>query len=440
MSLPVEAKPEPAKPLWERDDVDVLLRAWAKRNWVEILMGIGIALRVIQYLGGRTYWLDEGSLAANIRRDGWSAIFGRLTSAQLAPPGFLLVESIFCKLFGGGPYSLRFFPLVGGIATLFLMRRIGARLLNPVAVGIAVGLASLSDDLMYYSSELKQYSTDVAFGLICYGIALDVLEGPLRWRKSILLALAGSLIIWFSHPAVFVLAGLGCTLLVAEIRRGDWPKIWRLVFIGSTWVLSFVGLYFVAMEQLGHRLDMWAFWEFAFPRVPPRSAWEASWPLRRVIFYLVNPLSFHSPFGPLPTALPIFALLLVGCWTLLRSNPVTLGLLVMPGFVTLLASYLQKYPFHGRLILFLAPAFLMLIAEGADRIRRGSSSKFVRIGVLVAIFLPPAWVSTNSRLSPLYREYHNMIGDRRPFTEDPANFPFDHPPRRYPRSERQTSP
>jgi hypothetical protein len=47
-----------------------------------------------------------------------------------------------------------------------------------------------------------------------------------------------------------------------------------------------------------------------------------------------------------------------------------LALLLSPIAVTLAASCLKVYPFQGRLILFLAPIPLMLIAEGLNDIRR----------------------------------------------------------------------
>jgi len=406
--------------------VDVLIRNWVIRWWVQILIGIGIILRLADYFGGRSYWMDEGSLAGNIQSKGWAELFGPLMANQLAPPGFLLVESILCRLFGAGTYSLRLFPLIGGIASLFLLQGVATRLLrHPGAVGIAVGLACLADDLIYYSAELKQYSTDVAFGLLCYRIALDALTRTLTWGRSVAYAILGAVVVWFSHPAVFILAGLGTVLLGSALGHRDWQRAIRQALIGSAWVLSFVGVHWVAMEQLGHRGEMWVFWDFAFPHLPPTSFWDVTWIVRRILYFLVNPLSFNSPLGPLPSVLAVFALLLVGCVSLAKVRPTSLGMLILPATFTLFATYLHKYPFHGRLVLFLVPAFLMLIAEGAAWVWNATQWRVLRGAIVVVLFLFPSLDLIQSMSSPISRGFHNYVGDRRPEKLNPARFPWE---------------
>ena len=55
------------------------------------------------------------------------------------------------------------------------------------------------------------------------------------------------------------------------------------------------------------------------------------------------------------------------------------AILVLPIALAMVASAMRRYPFHGRLILELVPAFFLLIAEGTERLRElgreaGSSS------------------------------------------------------------------
>ncbi len=412
--------------LLARQDIDVVLRDWVKRNWMSLLLGLGILLRLIHYLEGRFYWLDEASLAGNIQYKKIAELFGPLEACQLAPPGFLLIEWVFCRIFGAWTYSLRFYPLVGGIASLFLLREVAMRLVRPGAVGIAVGLACISDDLVYFSAELKQYSTDVTLGLVCYLIALDAQTKPLTRARAVAYALMGALIVWFSHPAVFVLAGLGSVLLCSALKSRDWSRAGLLLLIGLAWGINFGVVHRVAMEQLGHSRGMWAFWEFAFPRVPPTSIWDATWVLRRILYFFVNPLNFNSFLGPLPSLLPVFALFLIGGWSLAKRRFDAFGMLILPLVYTLLAAHLERYPFHSRLILFLVPAFFMLIAEGADYVREALPWRFARVALVVILFLPPVWASVESLSSSMSRGWHNYVGDRRPPPSelDPSRFPF----------------
>ena len=61
--------------------------------------------------------------------------------------------------------------------------------------------------LIYYSSEVKQYIVDVA-------VTIGLLPSPCHCLTGLSkafanLAFAGSLALWFSHPSLFVLAGIG---------------------------------------------------------------------------------------------------------------------------------------------------------------------------------------------------------------------------------------
>ena len=48
---------------------------------------------------------------------------------------------------------------------MFLMRSVARRYLTAAAVPFAVGLFAMTDWMLYYSVEIKQYSSDVALTL-----------------------------------------------------------------------------------------------------------------------------------------------------------------------------------------------------------------------------------------------------------------------------------
>ena len=63
-------------------------------------------------------------------------------------------------------------------------------------------------------------------------------------------------------------------------------------------------------------------------------------------------------------------LMLAGGLSLSRRCWAAATLLMLPIALAMIASALQRYPFHGRLILELVPAFFILIAEGTEMIYR----------------------------------------------------------------------
>ena len=95
----------------------------------------------------------------------------RLLRAALAtinsrPLGFLIFVRALATFLVDRNYVLRSLPLAAGlIASLFLFDRLAARVLPRRAALVALALFAFSDDLIYYSSEFKPYSLDLAFGL-----------------------------------------------------------------------------------------------------------------------------------------------------------------------------------------------------------------------------------------------------------------------------------
>ncbi|MCX7754677.1 MAG: hypothetical protein N2117_05455, partial [Anaerolineales bacterium] len=88
----------------------LLVAAWG-------LIGLGLVLRLRQYLINRSLWLDEAMLALNIlHKDVWG-LLGRLDYEQGAPVGFLLLEKLVVTLLGDGERALRLLPFLAGCAS-----------------------------------------------------------------------------------------------------------------------------------------------------------------------------------------------------------------------------------------------------------------------------------------------------------------------------------
>jgi hypothetical protein len=310
------------------------------------------------------------------------------------------------------------------VGSLFLFRRLVLARLRPAAAMIALGMFAVSDDLIAFSAELKQYETDVALGLVCTLMGLDLAEGAVSWRRRLGAAALGAGVVWFSHASVFVLAGVGTVLMASSLRRRDWTGALGLALIGLSWASSITAVHMVAMDQLGHTDHMWIFWNFAFPPMPPASFWDATWVPRRLFYFFVNPLDFYRPLDPRLSALPALGFFGVGVASLWGRDRTLLALLAAPLGFTLLAACLHLYPFHGRLVLFLVPSFLIVIAEGSWRVGERFDRRAVWVAVLASILLFPTLTAVYHLGSPRYREDFNPHGDRRPARLEPVPFPF----------------
>jgi hypothetical protein len=328
--------------------------------WLIILIGVG--LRLVQYLYNRSLTGDEAALALNIIDRSYSELLQPLDYQQAAPIGFLMLQHLVIDLLGTSEYALRLVPLLAGIGSLILIYYIARIILSRAGLLIALALFALYSDLVYYSAEAKQYSTDVLIALGLTGFGLYILQNRLTPVRALIYAGVGAVLIWFSHPVLFTLAGLGVTLLVTSWRANDRQWALTIILIGAVWLGSFALFYFTSLQAASRNDYLMDFWARGFMPLPPRSFNDVLWlPIRFID-------TFRTAFlYPLP-GIAAFAFL-AGCFTLYLRSRVHLFVLLTPVLFTLLAACLHQYPFLGRMILFLAPALIIFMAEGTDQVR-----------------------------------------------------------------------
>lgn len=341
-----------------------LLRG-AQAQWIVaalswLIVGLGIILRVAQYAFNRSLWLDEAYLALNITQRSFAELLQPLDYDQGAPIGFLMIERLLVELFGSSEYVLRLFPLLCSLAALLLVLAVARRTLPPVAALVGVLLFATSDRLIYYASEVKQYSSDVAVALLLTWMAVRITHHGLTPARVVTFGLVGAAALWLSHPALFVLAGVGLSLLVPFVLAKDWKRSAWLSVAFALWGLSLAVCYVVSLRQLSandYLRDYWASREGFMPLLPTSAA-DVKWFIET--FFDV----FRNPGGLEFSAIASFAWI-TGVIVLMRERRMTTALLLSPIILTLIASALHLYPFADRLILFIVPALLLIVGAGA---------------------------------------------------------------------------
>jgi hypothetical protein len=388
---------------------------------------IGVILRIWGYADDRGLYTDERLLLGNLVNLPVFDLHTRLTRDQMAPPAFLIVERMLVRLPGDYVQAARSFSLVCGVASMFLFPFVCRRFLLPHAVPIAVGLFALSDWLIYYSSEMKQYSCDLALTLVALLLAAGPAPvgpsappsgastgGSLSYRRILALGIFGAIGVWFSHPLALVLGGIGTYLLVVAALSRDRRAVLAVMGMGLAWAVSFAACFWVSHRILSTERFIWTWWDFAFLPLPPRSLAD----LRRDFWQIVNvfdsPSDVKTPLGMIPTAMLALALAAVGSVSLFRRWPGGLYLLTAPLAFALAASALHQYPFHGRLLLFLVPSVQMLVSQGVAALARPGGW---RLALVVGVFL--LWQPVSDTLfyrfiQPLSHEHYDTHGDLRP--------------------------
>jgi hypothetical protein len=391
-------------------------RAWRlmRDNPATVVLALGVLVRSAVYYENRGYGLDEGSLSGNIVGVRALDFSQPLSANQLAPHGFLIVQRALASSLGPSRYVTRLLPLVSGLAAIFFFSLLARRILPPRPALVALVLFAFSDDLIHYASELKPYSLDLALGLAITLTALRALGEPARERQAAALAVLAVIAPWFSFASAFIIAGCGLTLILLCLlsRRYRDAMIWGM--LGMLWLASFVACYRASRALVSPYIGMHRFWYFAFlPVCPlPMSLARLGRSAGILLEIFVNPLNLVAPVWPwLGVVLPVLLLLAGGVW-LARRSWSACALLVLPIALATVASAMERYPLHGRLIHELVPAFFLLIAAGTERLRELDlgRAKLVYKLALFLLLLYPCLAALNAVAFPPLREF-NSHGD-----------------------------
>ncbi len=372
-------------------------RAWlpSTQPMVWAFMALGIALRLRQYLFDRSLWNDETELVMNILRLSPMELLKPLRDYQTAPIGFLSLEKLSVHYLGPSEMALRLVPLLCGIGSLFLFLAVARRFLHAAAVPLAVGLFAISDPLVYYASEVKQYSGDVAVALLLYLLTESLFDAHLRRAQVIFATLAGCVAIWFSFPAVFVLAGIGLAAFWIAAKKSIRPSMLLLSIPAVLWAGSFLLYYLASLrESVRVNYDLMSYWRDAFAPFPPTHVSDLLW-YKRSFFDV-----FSFPGGLTFAGIAAVAVI-VGANELRRRDLGKFLSLLLPIVVALLASSLHRYPFQGRLLLFLVPSLFLFVALGLQTIKRKTAGIPALAALLIGfLFLDPTLAAAKHFVTP----------------------------------------
>lgn len=363
---------------------------------------IGAGLRVGQYAMGEALWYDELALARNlVERSFHELVTLPLDYAQVAPPGFLLLEKLAITVLGNNEYALRLFPLLCALASLPLVAEVARRMLLTGAAFIAVMMFSLSPTIIGFGSQVKQYSTDVAAALLMTTLTLRWWEGRNSRDGAVsaatLLGMLGCVAVWFSQAAVLVLGGLSLALLLGTVLQRERATLRNVALITIIWGTGMVGAVIWALQNASPATHayMHEYWAEGFMPLPPWSGDEAVWLWRTLRSFLYRQLRYPFPaVGVILTAL--------GAVILVKRRQWFAFVVIAPLGVALLASAAQLYPVGERVSLFLLPGILVLMAEGVDRVRHTASAYWLPLGATVFALAAATSVYTLYRYFPLY--------------------------------------
>ncbi|MDX2380124.1 MAG: hypothetical protein QNM02_10250 [Acidimicrobiia bacterium] len=376
-----------------------MFRAGRRRAWADVeivvVAVLGVAVRLRQFLSGRSLWTDEALVANDLAElSVVEALTQRSPRNQLAPPGFWVVGHL-ADAISSDEMMLRLFPLVCGIALVVVAVVYASRWIeHRPARFLLVSVIALSPSLIYYSDEVKQYGVEALLAMIAVVAVAE--RGALGRVPLVVLALV---MLAFSIPSLLIVPVLGMLWLLTEARsRGVGGAVRYLIAPGA--VIFVAWAVALMWTQLAKPAIMQDFWADAFAPLPTSAAHVEWWVRTTVglshltVTHIGVPLHTEDPAwittGSRIVALALWGLVIAGVVRVASavrndrrsaglSRSIANWLAVVPAALAIVGAFaaaavLELYPFRGRLILALVPLVAVAAAHGLDVLLERRSS------------------------------------------------------------------
>jgi len=393
------------------------------------LVAAGAVLRVFQYASDTSLWYDELAIVRNlVNRSASTLLLEPLGYSQVAPVGFMAAEKGISRILGESDLAFRALLLPIGLAAIVLFLPLAQRLLDGYAVPFAVAAFAIGAPFIRYSAEIKSYGIDMAAAIGFSLLALRLRDSDATTARCVFAGVLGAVVVWFSQPTIFILAGLGAALVLIWLRDRDSraeaqkTQLRRAVFVTvPLWAVASAAATLVSIRRVtpDTRAYMDFFWRTrdGFFPWPLRKPGDALWLWDRVLELFNDPMVLRYRWPALYGGLVI-----VGLAALWRRNRFGALVLLGPFAVGALAAVAQQFPFKTRVALYALPMLILAAAQGAEWIRLQASRVHPAAGGLcmAALFVipalafaqapPPYWVEDHKTVFAFLRQ-HRRPGD-----------------------------
>ena len=347
-------------------------------SWLVGLTLVGLVLRVIHLNEG--LWLDEiYSLVNQFRLGTWEIFTTYIGDNQ--HPLYAVLASMSVSVFGEHPWSARLPAVLFGIATIPALYIFGARVSTPREGLLAAALLTFSYHHVWFSQNARGYTALALAAVLCSDYFIRIIKEHKpkdMWAYAVIAALG-----CYAHlTMVFVVIGHFLVYLILQLvpdESGHRASSWKLPFIG--FVLAGLLSLLLYAPILSQVIDY-------FVNKPSLKGLSTPlWALQEAI------RSLSIGFGAGVVVAAGFAMFLVGVISYMKSNPVALGLFVMPIMITLLGAFLARGTMYPRFFFSLVGFGILIGVRGvmvtvgfaARTILKGEDRELRSTGIATAV-------------------------------------------------------
>lgn len=314
--------------------------------FIFLIILFGIYIRVKNYIFAAPLWSDEMALARSVVRENWLDLFVHLECNQKSPPLFLLLVYVCTKIAGVSEYSIRFIPLVAGISSIvaffFLCKRV---FVSKFPIVLSMLIFVLSEPLIFYSKEFKQYSIDLFLFLLLALLYRHINFDDISKKMVLIYSLSIVFLMLSSIPMLFIVPAF----LFLKLCQKKLSIIHFFYFLPS---IILVSVFYILQyyDLIGFEIN------------------HLEWQMGFISFSFLSFLSVFKNFYEY-LGIDFFVsclLFFIGFAMFLCSRNEDGKFLSIVLLFSILASLLRLYPLSTRVILFLAPIFIVFMIKPFD--------------------------------------------------------------------------
>lgn len=346
---------------------------------------VGITLRVIFLFHNRPLWNDECALALNLVHFNFFKLFKTLDFGQAAPPLFMLISELFFQVFKHSETSLRLFPMFSSILSVICFYFLAKNILHKKnTIFFAIVLFCFNFQLLYYSQEFKQYSSDILIFIIILTSSFYLKLEHLNLKKIFIVGVLYAFSVWVSFTAAIAVISV---LLFIFIENAKYFK--KILVMFAPILVSFI-IFNLSQGHLASDNYLHSYWVAGFINKNYSNFFSIIWN-----FFIFG---FDNLF--------LFLLFAVGIISSLFSIKDKKSLILLIPFVfAILLSKFSLYPLESRVSLYLIPIFILFIAKGIDCINiKNKLTNIVIYSFIVILGCLPSIIS--SSYSIVFKDYN----------------------------------
>ena len=373
------------------------------------MLGILVLATLLRFvgLGQPSLWHDEVGAIESAREPSLRALFRSLVEldATRAPLHPVLLQ-VWIGIAGHSDFAARSLSAFFGIASVIVIYRLG-RQLHSERVGIlAAWLMTLSPIAVHYSREIRMYSLLVFLTCLCWDLLLSFRQSARRWKQIAYGVILTALV--YTHPlgGLMVIAlAVGYLILRSEycLALRAWIVIHCAVAAAlGPWVVHYINHPPELLNRLSLRLVL------EWPEAFTGGGREALTACSALVLWgiCVRGLRWDStPPTPGVHHPSDSSRLTSKVGRIAPDSLLLLAWYVVPSAL-LLAYSLVRYPVFGprRYLLFVAPAYFLLVASGIAALPR-----LMRVVTVIAATVVMAG-ALGPRAFDTYKERHDLKG------------------------------